>query len=83
MSKPNVGVLVGLNPEPELEIKKVADLGLKSCQVCTWKIERCTGSTGEKLTAACRKHGVSVSTFWAGCLEFSRGPFHLRKSKSC
>lgn len=66
MSKLNVGVLVGLKPEPEPEIKKVADLGLKSCQICTWKIERCTDSTGEKLTAACRKYGVNVSTFWAG-----------------
>lgn len=66
MSKLNVGVLVKLKSEPEPEIKKVAELGLKSCQVCTWKIELCTDATGDKLTAACRQHGVNVSTFWAG-----------------
>ena len=66
MSKLNIGILVGLKSDPEPEIKKVAELGLKSCQVCTWKIALCTDSTGEKLKTACRKYGVDVSTFWAG-----------------
>jgi L-ribulose-5-phosphate 3-epimerase len=66
MSKLDIGVLVGLNAEPEPEIKKVADLELKSCQVCTWKIDLCTEIAGEKLIAACETHGVRVSTFWAG-----------------
>ncbi|MBT3294991.1 MAG: sugar phosphate isomerase/epimerase [Verrucomicrobia bacterium] len=66
MSKLDVGVLVGLKAEPDPEIKKVADLGLKSCQICTWNIALCTDSTGEKLTAACATHDVGVSTFWAG-----------------
>jgi len=66
MSKLEIGVLVRLRPAPEPEIAKVAKLGLRSCQVCTWNIDLCTDATGEKLVAACRQHGVRVSTFWAG-----------------
>lgn len=66
MGKLNIGVLVPLRAEPEPEIRKVAALGLQSCQVCTWKIDLCTDATGEQLVAACGRHGVTVSTFWAG-----------------
>ncbi len=66
MSKLDIGVLVPLSADPESEIKKVADLGLNSCQVCTWDMSLCTDATGEKLVAACDRHGVKVSTFWAG-----------------
>ncbi len=66
MAKLDIGVLVSLNDEPEPEIKKVADLGLHSCQVCSWSPPVWTDKTGEKLLAACRKYKVNVSTFWAG-----------------
>ena len=66
MSKLNIGVLVSLNEEPEKEIKKVADLGLHSCQVCSWNEKVWTDKVGKELVAACRKYKVKVSTFWAG-----------------
>ncbi len=66
MTKLDIGVLVQLTAAPEPEIKKVADLGLNSCQVCTWDVNLCTDDTGEALIAACRQHGVKISTFWAG-----------------
>ena len=79
MPKLDIGILVPLTDDPESEIKKVASLGLRSCQVCTWQIGRCTDATGAKLTEACRRHGVRVSTFWAGysgpaVWDFLQGP---------
>jgi len=66
MSKLDIGVLVNLTTEPEPKIRTVRELGLNSCQVCTWKIENCTDETGERLTAACKEEKVRISTFWAG-----------------
>lgn len=79
MPKLDVGLLVRLKPEPEPEIRRVADLGLKSCQICTWNVGLCTDATGDKLIAACTKHSVRVSTFWAGysgpaVWNFTEGP---------
>ena len=66
MAKLDIGVLVGLRENPEPEVRKVAGLGLGSCQVCTWDMSKCTDETGAELIAACKEHGVKISTFWAG-----------------
>ena len=66
MTKLPIGVLVALVPEPEPEIRKVVELGLRSCQVCSWNPDVWTKTTGEKLIAAAKKHGVTITTFWAG-----------------
>jgi L-ribulose-5-phosphate 3-epimerase len=66
MNKLDIGVLVSLVEDPEPEIRKVAELGLRSCQVGSWNATVWTEPVGEKLTAACARHGVRVSTFWAG-----------------
>lgn len=66
MPKLPIGVLVSLVPEPEPEIRKVVDLGLRSCQVASWDPATWTDATGEKLVKAARKHGVTITTFWSG-----------------
>jgi len=66
MTKLPIGVLVPLVPEPEAEIRKVVELGLHSCQVCSWNPAVWTNATGEKLIAAAKQHGVTITTFWAG-----------------
>ena len=66
MSKLEIGVLVGLVESPGEEIRRVADFGLKSCQVVTWKPELYNDRVGEALLAAAGECGVSVSTLWAG-----------------
>ncbi len=79
MSKLDIGVLVSLNEKPAEEIKKVADLGLHSCQVCSWDQKVWTDKVGRELVSACRKYKVNVSTFWAGysgpaTWNFTEGP---------
>jgi L-ribulose-5-phosphate 3-epimerase len=79
MAKLKIGVLVSLHKEPEPEIKKVADLGLRSCQICSWAPDDWNDEVGKKLSEACAKYGVEVSTFWSGCTgpyiwNFIEGP---------
>lgn len=79
MVKLTIGVIVRLRTEPEAEIQKVADLGLHSCQVCSWEPEVWTDDAGQRLTAACQKLDVKVSSFWAGYpgpkkWNFTEGP---------
>ncbi len=66
MPKLQIGVLVGLNEQPEHEIAKVTSLGLASCQVCSWNPAAWTDATGERLIAAAAKHKVNITTFWSG-----------------
>jgi sugar phosphate isomerase/epimerase len=66
MSKLPIGVLVGLVADPEPQIRKVVDLGLRNCQVASWDPGVWTNAAGEKLVAAARQHGVTITTFWSG-----------------
>ncbi len=61
-----VGVIVGLNENIEAEIKKVADLGMHSCQLNCWKMEMYTDELAARVKAACAEYGVQVSGLWAG-----------------
>jgi len=61
-----IGVLVPLTEGPDDELAKLVKLGLHSCQVCCWKPQMYTPKLGQTLTQASRRHGVSVTTLWAG-----------------
>lgn len=79
MSKLDIGVLVPLTTDPESELRKVAEFGLRSCQVCSWEPPVWTTETGQKLVAAARQHGIQITTFWAGypgpaVWNFTKGP---------
>ena len=66
MSKLEIGVMSSLGERPEEEIRKVAELGLSSCQVCSWNPDVWTDQVGERLLEAAAKHRVHVTTFWSG-----------------
>ena len=66
MSKLEIGVLVSLSADPVEQIEKVVGVGLRSCQVASWQSDIWTDETGERLVELTTKHGVQVSTFWAG-----------------
>jgi len=66
MSKLKLGVLVGLGHDPEVELKKVRDLGLDSCQIACWDMSLYTDANVAKVKAAAQKYGVEVTTIWAG-----------------
>jgi len=66
MATLDIGVLVPLVAEPEPEMQKVVDLGLRSCQVCSWNPDVWADETGERLVAAADERGVTITTFWSG-----------------
>jgi len=61
-----IGVMTGLSDAPDEEIGKVADFGLRSCQVCTWNPDLYVERVGRATLAAADERGVTVSTLWAG-----------------
>ena len=79
MGELDIGVMVGVSAEAEAEMRRVTDVGLRSCQVCTWNPELYTDAVGQALTAAAERHGVTVTTLWAGypgprVWNFTEGP---------
>jgi len=61
--KLKLGVMVHLRDDPEGAIKKVADLGLPTCQV-GWPAGS-TAQDGKLLRKIADDHGVEVTTLWA------------------
>ncbi len=79
MSKLKLGVLVSLGHDPEIELKKVRDLGLGSCQIACWDGKLFTDENARKVTAAAEKYDVEVTTIWTGysgpaTWNFTEGP---------
>jgi len=65
-TKLEIGVLVRLTDSPADGLREVAELGLRSCQVCAWNPDLYTPAVGQALLAAAERHGVTVTTLWAG-----------------
>ncbi len=79
MAKLKIGVLVSLNQNVRDEIKKVHDLELASCQLCTWDPEIRTDELAEETSRACSDFGVEISGLWVGypgpsTWNFTEGP---------
>lgn len=78
-----IGVMIGSGMrEIEESIRKVAELGLHSCQISNYDVSVYTPELAERIAAACRQYDVTISTFWAGwsgpaCWNFTEGPVTL------
>ena len=78
-AKLRLGIIIGLGDKPDEELKKVRDLGLSTCQVVSGDPAAYNEENVLKLKAASEKHGVEVTTIWAGCpgpteWNFTEGP---------
>ncbi len=77
-----LGVLTHLSQNVESELKKVADLGFTSCQLCSWDESLRTDENAQQVIEACKKYNVTISTFWCGwsgpmVWDFYQGPHTL------
>ena len=61
-----LGVLVGMGGDIDERIGRVRAFGLSSCQICNWDQSLYTDERAADAARALKRHGVSVSTFWAG-----------------
>lgn len=66
MAKLEIGVLVDLKENVEESLKKVLEVGLCSCQVCSWNPDLWTQQVGENLMEVSARLGVHITTFWSG-----------------
>jgi L-ribulose-5-phosphate 3-epimerase len=64
--KLKLGVIVGFHVEPEKELRKVADLGLPTCQLSAWDPAMYTGENAERVRRACANTGVEITSLWTG-----------------
>jgi sugar phosphate isomerase/epimerase len=79
-----IGVLIIVNDDIDIDakFKKVADFGIQSCQITCWNNEILDGALADKINAACKNHGVAISTVWVGwsgptAWNFTEGPVTL------
>jgi len=61
-----IGVLTTLNDKVEENIKKVADLGLTTCQLKCWNSACLTDELADRAAAAAKEYGVEITAFWCG-----------------
>jgi sugar phosphate isomerase/epimerase len=66
MPKLEIGAIVKPLNDPQGELRKVTDLGLRSCQACSWESSEWTSAAGDALVGTAGKLGVEITSFWAG-----------------
>ena len=77
-----LGVITSLDDNPDVEISKVAELGLPTCQLACWDVRFYTDEIAQRVVDAQAKHGVEVSSLWSGYpgpaeWNFTKGPATL------
>lgn len=63
-AKLEIGVMLSTRPSAEEAMKKVADFGLKACQV-HWSAANGTLDEAKELRDAADKYGIEIATLWA------------------
>lgn len=63
-----LGVQIILDKKSDIveKIRKVKELGFEWCQIVCWHMDLYTDENAERINAACKAYGVSISSFWAG-----------------
>lgn len=79
----DLGVLVQLDSKDiNGKFKQVNEMGFRYCQLCGWNKSLFTDEVAELVRDACKKYGVTISTFWCGwhapaIWDFYEGPLTL------
>jgi L-ribulose-5-phosphate 3-epimerase len=77
-----LGIIITLTNNPDAEFKKVHDLGFPTCQLNGWNQTLFTPEIAQQVTAASKKYGVEITSFWCGwegpaVWDFIDGPLTL------
>ncbi len=66
--KNELGLLIKLDRQENIEnlLRRVVDLGFKSCQISTYVPSLYTRETADLINTYCGEYGLSVSLWWAG-----------------
>ena len=60
-----LGIFIQLTNNPDLEFKKVRDLGFPTCQLNGWRQNLFTEEIAQKVNAS-KKYDVEITSFWCG-----------------
>lgn len=76
-----IGVLMTLE-EAKNRIALATEMGIHSCQLCSWDLTKHTDEMAEEILGLLDKYDMEVSTFWAGwsgpqAWNFTEGPLTL------
>lgn len=76
-----IGVLMTLE-EAKNRIALATEMGIHSCQLCSWDLSKHTDEMAEEILGLLEKYDMEVSTFWAGwsgpqAWNFTEGPLTL------
>ena len=76
-----IGVLMTLE-EAKNRIALATEMGIHSCQLCSWDLTKHTDEMAEEILELLKKYEMEVSTFWAGwsgpqAWNFTEGPLTL------
>lgn len=66
MSVLELGVITSLTENPEAIFAPVRDMGLPTCQLCSWAPMSVTQALAEQAREGAAKAGVRISLFWCG-----------------
>ncbi len=66
MRKIGAMMKLGGSTDVDLEIKKVRDMELDSCQLCVWDQKFFTDDRVAEVKEATSKYGIEISSLWAG-----------------
>lgn len=66
MSKLALGVITNLTDEPEKSFTPIRDMGLTTCQLCSWQPMKVSKALVERARVAAEAAGVTISLFWCG-----------------
>jgi L-ribulose-5-phosphate 3-epimerase len=77
-----LGVFISLTHNPEIEFKKVCDLGFPTCQLNGWVQSLFTDEIAQQVIAASNKYRLEITSFWCGwegpaVWDFIEGPLTL------
>lgn len=77
-----LGIIIPLTDTPELEFKKIYDMGFPTCQLNGWNQSLFTHEVAGLVVAASRKYSIEITSFWCGwegpaVWDFVDGPLTL------
>lgn len=77
--KLSLGLIVSLQEDVLASLKRVAGLGLRTCQLACWKPALLSDDLARRVREASDQTGVTISSFWAGYSgparwNFTEGP---------
>lgn len=77
-----LGVIIRLNNEIDIYLKKTGIIGINTCQLCCWNESFFTDDTAEYINRAMSEHKIEITALWCGwegprVWDFYAGPATL------